>query len=82
MVIPIQYDLAYDFSEGVAYVDVKGKKGTKTIFGNSCLPKEIKNRFPEAASFGKKDIGSEELRKVIILLFSYAFHYFFIGYFL
>lgn len=55
--------------------DVKGKKGTKTIFGNSCLPKEIKNRFPEAASFGKKDIGSEELRKVIILLFSYVTWY-------
>ena len=50
-------------------------KGTKTIFGKSHLPKEIKNRFPEAASFSRKDIGSEELRKVIILLFSYVTWY-------
>lgn len=52
--------------------NVSGKKGTKTIFGKSHLPKEIKNRFPEAASFSRKDIGSEELRKVIMLLFSYV----------
>lgn len=55
--------------------NVSGKKGTKTIFGKSHLPKEIKNRFPEAASFSRKDIGSEELRKVIILLFSYITWY-------
>lgn len=55
--------------------NVSGKTGTKTIFGKSHLPKEIKNRFPEAASFSRKDIGSEELRKVIILLFSYVTWY-------
>ena len=39
------------------------------------MPKEIKNRFPEAATFGKKDTTSEEYRKAIILLFSYGFWY-------
>ena len=54
---------------------VTGKKGTKTIFNNVDLPKEITHRFPEAASFGKAEIGSEELRKTIILLFSYCVWY-------
>ena len=54
---------------------ITGNKGTKTVFNNATLPKEIKNRFPEAATFGKKDTTSEEYRKAIILLFSYGFWY-------
>lgn len=51
------------------------KKGTTTIFGNARLPQEIKSRFPEAGTFSKKDPTSEEIRKMIILLFSYCFFY-------
>lgn len=46
-------------------------KGTSTIFKNARLPKEIRNRFPEAATLSKKDPTYEELRKLIILLASY-----------
>ena len=38
-------------------------------------PKEIKNRFPEAVTLSKKDPTYEELRKLIILLFSYCYWY-------
>ena len=58
--------------ERITGVDVGGKTGTKTVFKNAALPKEIKNRFPEALTFGKDDMTSEEYRKVIILLFSYC----------
>lgn len=68
----ISVNLLYEIIVGS---NVSGKKGTKTLFSNSRLPKEIKNRFPESASLGRKDIGSEELRKVIILLFSYVTWY-------
>lgn len=51
---------------------ITGVQGTKTIFNNVDLPKEILNRFPEAGSFGKSNMGSEELRKTIVLLFSYC----------
>ena len=54
---------------------ITGAKGTKTVFNNATLPKEIKNRFPEAATFGKSDMTSEEYRKAIILLFPYGFWY-------
>lgn len=54
---------------------ITGSKGTKTVFNNSILPKEIKNRFPEAATFGKKNLTAEEYRKAIIMLFSYCFWY-------
>lgn len=54
---------------------VSGEKGTKTLFKNSRLPKEIKNRFPEAGTFSKKEPTYEELRKLIILLFSYSYWY-------
>lgn len=47
---------------------ITGSKGTKTVFNNSILPKEIKNRFPEAATFGKKNLTAEEYRKAIIML--------------
>ena len=49
--------------------------GTNTIFNAANLPQEIKNRFPEAGTFSKKDMTSEEYRKAIILLFSYWFWY-------
>ena len=52
---------------------VRGDKGTKTLFKNARLPKEIKNRFPEAVTLSKKEPTYEEIRKLIILLFSYNF---------
>lgn len=55
--------------------NVTGSHGTKTIFNNVNLPKEIKNRFPEALTFSKKDMSFEERRKTIILLFSYTTWY-------
>ena len=61
--------------EIITGLNITGKKGTKTVFNNSTLPKEIKNRFPEAKTFGEKDLTSEEYRKAIILLFSYSFWY-------
>ncbi len=50
-------------------------KGTATLFKNARLPKEIKNRFPEAASFSEKEPTYESIRKMLILLFSYTFWY-------
>lgn len=61
--------------EIITGLNITGKKGTKTVFNNANLPKEIKTRFPEAATFGEKDLTSEEYRKTIILLFSYGFWY-------
>ena len=52
-----------------------GKKGTATLFKNARLPKEIKNRFPEAGSFSEKEPTCESIRKMIIMLFSYTFWY-------
>ena len=46
-----------------------------TVFKNARLPKEIKNRFPEATSFAEKEPTYESIRKMIILLFSYTFWY-------
>ena len=51
------------------------KKGTTTVFKNARLPKEIKNRFPEAVSFSEKEPTYESIRKMIIMLFSYTFWY-------
>ena len=51
------------------------KKGTTTVFKNARLPKEIKNRFPEAGSFSEKEPTYESIRKMIIMLFSYVFWY-------
>ncbi|MGN0178531.1 MAG: hypothetical protein ACI4DY_03695 [Monoglobaceae bacterium] len=59
--------------EVITDLSVSGEKGTKTLFKSSRLPKEIKNRFPEAVTFSKKDPTYEELRKLIILLFSYTY---------
>ena len=61
--------------EVITSLSVSGDKGTKTLFKNARLPKEIKNRFPEAATFSKKEPTYEELRKLIILLFSYTYWY-------
>lgn len=61
--------------EVITNCTVRGVKGTKTLFKNSRLPKEIKNRFPEAGTLSKKDPTYEELRKLIILLASYNFWY-------
>ena len=61
--------------EIITGVGVEGDKGTKTVFKNATLPKEIKQRFPEAITFGKEDMKSEEYRKVIVFLFSYCFWY-------
>lgn len=61
--------------EVVTGQSVHGGKGTKTLFKNACLPREIKSRFPEAVTLSKKDPTYEELRKLIILLASYNFWY-------
>ena len=61
--------------EVITSLSVSGDKGTKTLFKNARLPKEIKNRFPEAATLSKKEPTYEELRKLIILLFSYIHWY-------
>ena len=59
--------------EVITDLTVSGSKGTITLFKNARLPKEIKNRFPEAVTLSKKDPTYEELRKLIILLASYIF---------
>ena len=51
------------------------KKGTTTVFKSARLPKEIKNRFPEAGSFSEKEPTYESIRKMIVMLFSYTFWY-------
>ncbi|MBQ8932672.1 MAG: hypothetical protein IJ061_00125 [Lachnospiraceae bacterium] len=43
----------------------------KSIFKDSVFPQEISSRFPTKQSFSKKDSTFEELRKSIILLYSY-----------
>lgn len=57
--------------EVITEQSVSGEKGTKTLFKNARLPKEIRSRFPEAGTLSKKDPTYEELRKLIILLYSY-----------
>lgn len=59
--------------EVITNLSVSGDKGTKTLFKNARLPKEIKNRFPEATTLSKKEPTYEELRKLIILLSSYDY---------
>ena len=61
--------------EVIVGVSPSGEKGTMSVFKNADLPREIKTRFPEAGSFSKKDPTYEELRKMIILLYSYCFWY-------
>ena len=64
--INFMYALITDMSPSV-------KKGTTTVFKNARLPKEIKNRFPEAGSFSEKEPTYESIRKMIVMLFSYTF---------
>ena len=53
---------------------VAGSKGTITIpFKDTTLPKEIKNNFPQVKSLSGKTESYEEIRKTIVLLFSYTF---------
>lgn len=53
---------------------VSGNKGTVTLpFKTTDLPKEIKNNFPQVKSLSDNVDSYEELRKAIILLFSYSF---------
>ena len=66
--VSFMYEMITGFS-------VSGKTGTTTVFKNARLPKEIKNRFPEAGTFAKKEPTFEELRKMIVLLFSYCYWY-------
>ena len=44
-----------------------------SIFKDSLLPSEIKINFPQSNIMQKKDPSYDELRKSIILLFSYQF---------
>ena len=60
-----------DVIMGVSLVKVREEKGF--LFKNVNLPQEIKNRFPEKNTFSKEEPTYEELRKMIILLFSYRF---------
>lgn len=64
-------DTVYEVITGQTAV---GKKGTKTIkFKNNVVPSEIKVNFPQAKHFTEKTQSYEEIRKTIILLFSYWF---------
>lgn len=54
--------------------EVSLKKGTKPIvFRDDTIPKEIRSNFPKPSSFSENNDSYEELRKAIILLFSYRF---------
>jgi hypothetical protein len=56
-------------------ISIKGAKGTKPLsFKNVELPKEIKTNFPTSPALDKNP-SNEQLRKMIILLFSYTFWY-------
>lgn len=61
--------------EMIIGISPSGEKGTISLFKHAALPREIRNRFPEAASFSRKNPTYEELRKMIILLNSYIFWY-------
>ena len=63
----------YEVITGCLVRDKDRWTGTKTLFKNARLPKEIRNRFPEAGTLSKKEPTYEEIRKLIILLFSYNF---------
>lgn len=56
---------------GISFVKVREERSS--IFKNAHLLQEIKNRFPEKQTFSKENPTYEELRKMIILLFSYRF---------
>ena len=63
---------AFDF-EIITGQSITGAKGTKPLsFKNKYLPKEIAVNFPTSPSLGKNP-SHEQLRKMIVLLFSYEF---------
>lgn len=63
---------AFDF-EIITGQSITGAKGTKPLsFKNKYLPKEIAVNFPTSPSMGKNP-SHEQLRKMIVLLFSYEF---------
>lgn len=63
---------AFDF-EIITGQSITGARGTKPLsFKNKHLPKEIAINFPASPSLGKNP-SHEQLRKMIILLFSYEF---------
>ncbi len=49
------------------------EESSVSLFKNANLPQEIMNRFPTKHTFSKENPTFEELRKMIILLFSYKF---------
>ena len=52
----------------------RGSSGTKTLpLKNAALPKEIKGNFPQPKTFSEPKPSYEEIRKMIVLLFSYEF---------
>ena len=54
--------------------EVSNKKGSKTVFGkNARIRDSIKHNFPEVTVLNKKEPSYEEIRKMIILLFSYCY---------
>jgi hypothetical protein len=56
-------------------ISIYRASGTKPLsFKNAHLPKEIKTNFPTSPALDKNP-SSEQLRKMIILLFSYTFWY-------
>lgn len=61
--------------EVITSCETSNGKGTITVFKNAFLPKEIKTSFPEVATFSKKNRTYDELRKMLVLLFSYDFWY-------
>lgn len=65
---------AFDF-EVITGRSITGGKGTKPLsFKNKYLPKEIAVNFPTSPNLGKNP-SHDQLRKMIILLFSYWFWY-------
>lgn len=53
---------------------VAGKAGTVTMsLKDTILPQEIRNNFPQPATFSLKDPNFEEIRKMLVMLFSYVF---------
>jgi hypothetical protein len=59
--------------ETIISQSIQGETGTKSIFGNALLPKEIKTSFPQPTIFSKSEPTYDEIRKMLIFLFSYSF---------
>lgn len=59
--------------ETITGYEVEKAKGTKVSFKNALLPKEIKSCFPTPHTLSSNEPTYEELRKLIILLFSYVY---------